>query len=162
MKWAITDKFRDYLYYAPTFTVYSDNNPLTDILSTAKLNATTSRWVTELADFHFTIKYKPGKENCDADALSRMPLDVETLMRDCSEEVPVDTIAAAIQAIEVQKDTPATWILSAAAMSVTAEGEPAEATFTPIPKEQLNEAQRSDPVISPVLQCKQTDSKPLP
>ncbi|XP_035770063.1 voltage-dependent calcium channel subunit alpha-2/delta-4-like [Neolamprologus brichardi] len=50
-----------------------------------------------------------------------MPLDVETLMRDCSEEVPPDTIAAAIQAIEVQKDTPATWTLSAAAMSVTAE-----------------------------------------
>lgn len=162
LKWAITDKFRDYLYYAPTFTVYSDNNPLTYILSTAKLNATTSRWVAELADFHFTIKYKPGKENSDADALSRMPLDVETLMRDCSEEVPPDTIAAAIQAIEVQKDTPAAWTLSAAAMSVTAEGEPAEATFTPIPKEQLNEAQKSDPVISPVLQCKQTDSKPLP
>lgn len=37
LKWAITDKFRDYLYYAPTFTVYSDNNPLTYILSTAKL-----------------------------------------------------------------------------------------------------------------------------
>lgn len=29
LKWAITEKFRDYLYYAPTFTVYSDNNPLT-------------------------------------------------------------------------------------------------------------------------------------
>ncbi len=72
LKWAITDKFRDYLYYAPTFTVYSDNNPLTYILSTAKLNATLSRWVAKLADFHFTIKYRPGKENSDADALSRM------------------------------------------------------------------------------------------
>ena len=79
LKWAVTDKFRDYLYYAPTFTVYSDNNPLTYILSTAKLNATTSRWVAELADFHFTIKYRPGKENSDADAPSRMPLDVESL-----------------------------------------------------------------------------------
>lgn len=39
LKWAICDKFRDYLYYAPTFTVYTDNNPLTYILSTAKLNA---------------------------------------------------------------------------------------------------------------------------
>ncbi|KAK3511551.1 hypothetical protein QTP70_009657 [Hemibagrus guttatus] len=29
LKWAITEKFRDYLYYAPTFTVFSDNNPLT-------------------------------------------------------------------------------------------------------------------------------------
>lgn len=59
------------------FTVYSDNNPLTYVLSTAKLNATGSRWVAELADFNFTIKYRPGKENIDADSLSRMPVDVE-------------------------------------------------------------------------------------
>lgn len=159
LKWAITDKFRDYLYYAPTFTVYSDNNPLTYILSTAKLNATTSRWVAELADFHFNIKYKPGKENGDADALSRMPLDVETLIRDCSEELPPDSIAAAIQAIEVQNDSVSTWTLSAAVMSVT-QGESADTSITPIPKDQLCEAQKSDPVISPVLQCKQSGIKP--
>lgn len=39
LKWAICDKFRDYLCYAPTFTVYTDNNPLTYVLSTARLNA---------------------------------------------------------------------------------------------------------------------------
>ena len=40
LKWAICDRFRDYLYYAPEFTVYTDNNPLTYVLTTAKLNAT--------------------------------------------------------------------------------------------------------------------------
>lgn len=45
LKWAICDKFRDYLYYAPTFTVYTDNNPLTYVLSTARLNAVGHRWV---------------------------------------------------------------------------------------------------------------------
>ncbi|XP_019201938.1 uncharacterized protein LOC109195011 [Oreochromis niloticus] len=59
LKWAVTEKFRDYLYYAPTFTVFTDNNPLTYILSSAKLNATGCRWVAELADFHFTIRYRP-------------------------------------------------------------------------------------------------------
>ncbi|KAK3525684.1 hypothetical protein QTP70_004904 [Hemibagrus guttatus] len=59
LKWAITEKFRDYLYYAPTFTVFSDNNPLTYVLTSAKLNATGCRWVSELADFHFTIRYRP-------------------------------------------------------------------------------------------------------
>ena len=39
VKWAICDQFRDYLYYAPSFTVYTDNNPLTYVLSSAKLNA---------------------------------------------------------------------------------------------------------------------------
>ena len=56
LKWAVTEKFRDYLYYAPHFTVYTDNNPLTYVLSSAKLNATGHRWVAELADFRFTIR----------------------------------------------------------------------------------------------------------
>ncbi len=76
LKWSITEKFRDYLYYAPTFTVYSDNNPLTYVLSTAKMNATGCRWVAELADFQFTIRYRPGHVNIDADTLSRLPLDI--------------------------------------------------------------------------------------
>ena len=38
LKWAITDRFHVYLYGA-TFNVYTDNNPLTYILSTAKLEA---------------------------------------------------------------------------------------------------------------------------
>lgn len=70
LKWVITERFCDYLYYATT--VYSDNNSLTYVLSTAKLNATGSRWVAELADFNFIIKYRPGKENTDADFLFRM------------------------------------------------------------------------------------------
>ena len=57
LKWAITDKFRDYLFYAPSFTVFTDNNPLTYVMSSAKLNATVHRWVAELADYNFTIKY---------------------------------------------------------------------------------------------------------
>jgi len=75
LKWAIRDQFRDYLYYAPSFKVYTDNNPLTYVLSSAKLNATGLRWVGELSDFNFTIHYRPGKTNIDADTLSRMPLD---------------------------------------------------------------------------------------
>lgn len=57
LKWAICERFRDYLYYSPPFVVYTDNNPLTYVLTTAKLNATSHRWVAELADFQFSIKY---------------------------------------------------------------------------------------------------------
>ena len=67
LKWAITEHFSDYLYYTPEFTVYTDNNLLTYVLTTAKLNATGHRWVAELADFRFTIKYRPGHSNSDAD-----------------------------------------------------------------------------------------------
>ena len=43
LKWAVCDHFRDFLFYAPSFTVFTDNNPLTYVLSTAKLNATGHR-----------------------------------------------------------------------------------------------------------------------
>ena len=55
LAWAICGHFRDYLYHASDFIVYADNNPLTYLLTTAKLNATGHRWVSELADFSFTI-----------------------------------------------------------------------------------------------------------
>lgn len=45
LKWAVCDKLRDYLFYAPHFTVFIDNNPLIYVLSTAKLNAVGHRWV---------------------------------------------------------------------------------------------------------------------
>ena len=61
LKWAICDQFRDLLLDAPKFTVYTDNNPLTYVMTTAKPNATGQRWVSELADFNFDIKYRPGK-----------------------------------------------------------------------------------------------------
>lgn len=73
LKWAICE----HLLHAPSFVVYTDNNPLTFILTTAKLNETGQRWVAELADFNFTIKYRPGKTNADADGLSRIPMDFE-------------------------------------------------------------------------------------
>ena len=87
LKWAITDRFSDYLSYAPHFVVYTDNNPLTYVLTTAKLNAVGMRWVNELADYNFSIKYRPGKENIDADALSRRPMDIAEYKRGCSETV---------------------------------------------------------------------------
>ena len=72
LKWAITDKFHDYLYGGNTFDVYTDNNPLTYVLSTAKLDACSHRWVARLANYNFNIHYRSGMTNVDADALSRI------------------------------------------------------------------------------------------
>ena len=44
LKWAITDRFHEYLY-GGEFDVFTDNNPLTYVLMTAKLDATGQRWV---------------------------------------------------------------------------------------------------------------------
>ena len=75
LKLSICEQFRDYLYYAPSFRVYTDNNPLTYVLTSAKLNATGLHWVGELADVNFDIRSRPGKTHVDADSFSRIPFD---------------------------------------------------------------------------------------
>ena len=72
LKWAVTEKFSDYLYGA-SFTVVTDSNPLTYILTTAKLDAVSYRWLSDLSTFTFKLQYRAGKQNVDADALSRRP-----------------------------------------------------------------------------------------
>jgi len=71
LKWAVTEKFKDYLYGAE-FTIFTDNNPLVH-LETARLGAVEQRWAAQLANFKYTIKYRPGTQNRNADALSRLP-----------------------------------------------------------------------------------------
>ncbi len=69
LKWAMTEKFREYLL-GNKCVVFTDNNPLSHLTS-AKLGATEQRWVSQLAAFDFEIKYRSGKSNKNADALSR-------------------------------------------------------------------------------------------
>ena len=47
LKWAITDKFHEYLY-GSQFQVYTNNNPLMYVLTTAKLDATGHRCIAVL------------------------------------------------------------------------------------------------------------------
>ncbi|PIK62966.1 Pol polyprotein [Apostichopus japonicus] len=70
LHWAITVKFRDLLLGAE-FVVYTDNNPLSYLKTSAKLGAVETRWAAELSQFHFDIAYRSGKSNVNADSLSR-------------------------------------------------------------------------------------------
>ena len=76
LKWAITEQFHEYLSpYGKNqneFVVRTDNNPLTYILTSAKLDASGHRWVANLADYNFSLEYQRGKDNTVADFLSRM------------------------------------------------------------------------------------------
>ena len=79
LKWAITDRFHEYLY-GGQFDVYTDNNPLTYILTLAKLDAMGQRWVASLENYDFRIFYKSGMTNVEADALSCIPRDGHALI----------------------------------------------------------------------------------
>ena len=71
LKWAVCEKFHEYLYGSKSFEVFTDNNPLTYVLTSAKLDACGQRWVAKLANYNFSIKYRCGVTNTEADALSR-------------------------------------------------------------------------------------------
>ena len=72
LRWAVTEKFRTYLL-GSKFEVFTDNNPLKYLQTTAKLSALEQRWAVQLALFDLTINYRSGRSNAYADALSRLP-----------------------------------------------------------------------------------------
>ena len=112
LKWAVTEQFRDYLYYAPEFVVCTDNNPLTYVLTSAKLNATGLRSVGELADFNFEIWYRPGKSNTNADILSRIPADFKNYMCSCTERVVPESLQASICGIQTLSSVDSIWFMA--------------------------------------------------
>lgn len=81
LKWAVSEKFRDYLY-GFKFHVLTDSNPLTYLVTSAKLSPTDHRWLSSLAVFDFEISYRRGKANGDADGLSRIPVSGEEGQQD--------------------------------------------------------------------------------
>ena len=56
LKWAMTEQFWEYLQYQP-FTVWTDNNPLTYILTTPNLDALGHHWVAALAGYNKKLEY---------------------------------------------------------------------------------------------------------
>ena len=62
LKWAVTQQFKEYLMYQP-FTIRTDNNPVTYVLTTPNLDATGHHWVSALAGFNFKLEYLCSADN---------------------------------------------------------------------------------------------------
>ncbi len=88
LKWSIIEKFHDYRYlFGSSSVACTDNNPLTYIMTSAKLDATGQRWAAQLANYDFQIKYRSGKANIDADLLSRLKIPQDISMKVMSQVV---------------------------------------------------------------------------
>ncbi|XP_034080600.1 uncharacterized protein LOC117551727 [Gymnodraco acuticeps] len=102
LKWAMTEKCREYLL-GHKCVVFTDNNPLSH-LSTAKLGATEQRWAAQLASFDFEIKYRSGRSNGNADALSRQHppgvQDLEAMLPSTSLPLPLRQALPVAQATQ--------------------------------------------------------------
>ncbi|KAL7287676.1 hypothetical protein TKK_0018073 [Trichogramma kaykai] len=73
------DNFRPYVY-GHHFTIYTDHQPLI-WFKTAELNTRVQKWRFKLAEYQYEVKYKVGKLNTAADALSRNPVEVNIITR---------------------------------------------------------------------------------
>lgn len=70
--------FRPYLF-GRKFIVVTDHRPLIALFSHKNPSSKLTRIRLELSDYDFQIIYKKGKNNTNADALSRIELDSDTL-----------------------------------------------------------------------------------
>jgi transposase InsO family protein len=152
--------FRDYLYYAPSFTVYTDYNPLTYVTSSAKLNATTMRWLNELSEFHFDIKYRPGRTNKDADAMSRLPMDIDRYMDKCTEKLSFEEISAFMAGAANQLNQGEAWVACNNVTGILEDIEPTPDRKNIIGAKGIRKAQEEDPAIQRILNYKQLAKYP--
>ena len=153
LKWCVTEKFHEYLY-GNTFEVITDNNPLTYVLTTAKLDATGQRWIASLSDYNFTIRYRSGSRNADADGLSRRQ-ECETEERTLFPDV--------IKAVSMSVSVDCPFIDS---VYVSDDSEPAQHLIQDIPEQLLQshgltskdwrKAQLDDPTLSVIVRSLET------
>ena len=68
------EQFRPYIY-GRKFTIYTDHKPLKWLMNLNNPSSRLFRWKIRLEEFDYEVKYKPGKINTNADALSRIPVD---------------------------------------------------------------------------------------
>ncbi len=68
--WGI-QHFHKYLK-CQTFKVITDHSALKGLMKASVPRGRRARWVMELQQYNFTIEHRPGKENKNADALSRL------------------------------------------------------------------------------------------
>ena len=144
LKWAVTEKFSDYLMNTQ-FTVYTDNNPLTHILTSAKLDATGQRWASALGQFNFDLIYRSGLNNKDADAMSRYPNEKEKEDHDRIriDDKTVKTICSSIQIpVEALIET-----LPAATINIVEATECPGQPLAQIEQREIRRNQREDAVL---------------
>lgn len=90
--WAVQN-FRPYLY-GRKFKIITDHKPLTYIFNVKDPSSRLMRWRIKLEEYDYEVYFKPGKQNSNADALSRyLPVEMEKPYFNC--QVLVTTRAQA-------------------------------------------------------------------
>jgi len=146
LKWAVTEKFSDYLM-GTHFIVYTDNNPLTHVLTTAKLDATGHRWVAALGEYDFDIIYRPGSSNADADGLSRYMLVDDDIQGTNAKEMAIMDSSSIKAICKIIHCNPLVDVLPASEINIVDVTDTPDQPMAQIEMTELRRAQRNDPLI---------------
>lgn len=78
--------FRPYLF-GTKFIILTDHKPLTYLMNCKDPSSRLVRWRLKLLEYTYEIKYKPGKTNKNADALSRPILHINDELNDLTNDI---------------------------------------------------------------------------
>lgn len=87
--WA-TKYFRPYLF-GRKFKIVTDHRPLQWVMNIKEPNSRLTRWRLRLSEYDFSVVYKQGKNNTNADALSRIEIhneETSSMVANPSEKPP--------------------------------------------------------------------------
>ena len=113
-----------------------------------------------MAEFDFSIKYRPGKENVDADCLSRKPLELSELKRKCTESMEPAGVAAVLVARKDGLGDAWVSVVNHIDVSICELVAPAGEVIVPMADGELAREQEIDEVVGPVRKLVLLGSKP--
>lgn len=112
--------FRPYLF-GRKFTIYTDHRPLVWLFNLKEPNSKLVRWRLKLEEYDYDITYKAGKTNTNADALSRVqinildneslianPGDIDTVTLETLRDMAENVLDQNNQSIQKQNENPST------------------------------------------------------
>ena len=97
--WA-TQHFRPYVY-GTKFKIVTDHKPLTWLFNVKDPGSRLMRWKLKLAEYDYSIEYKTGKTNKNADALSRM----FAITRGAKRQLGTETLAVASESTNEEDES---------------------------------------------------------
>ncbi|KAE9025248.1 hypothetical protein PR001_g12478 [Phytophthora rubi] len=108
MRYALI-KFRVYLLGEQTFAIYTDHASLRTATKNPHLSQRMARCLSLFSKYNFVVRYKPGKTNILADALSRRPDYVQSgrhAVGDEDDDECAVCVAEEVAAVEVAASSP--------------------------------------------------------
>ena len=143
---------------------YIQTTPPDICVDDGQIECSGHRWVSELADFSFTIKYRTGHSNKDADARSRMPVDIGSYEKLCTESILPADVMAVFVGLRAQEPGETTWVSAVSLDNSLLDFDDVSIVTggSQISKTTLLNAQRQDTAIGKVLKFKKSGRWPSP